>query len=53
MRSEFSFPYVDIQFEGPNNEFILKKKQFAMLVLFPPIFVADTKILYGYNAVAQ
>ena len=23
-----------------------------MLVLFPPIFVADTKVIYGYNFVA-
>ena len=23
-----------------------------MLVLFPPIFVADTKLIYGYNFVA-
>ena len=23
-----------------------------MLVVFPPIFVADTKIIYGYNFVA-
>ena len=24
-----------------------------MLVVFPPIFVADTKIIYGYNLVAS
>ena len=23
-----------------------------MLVIFPPIFMADTKIIYGYNFVA-
>ena len=23
-----------------------------MLVVFPPIFVADTKVIYGYNFVA-
>ena len=24
-----------------------------MLVVFPPIFVADIKIIYGYNSVAS
>ena len=38
----------------PKNKFILKKrkKQFTTLVMPPPIFVTDTKIIYGYNVVA-
>ena len=27
-------------------------KQFRIMVLFPPIFLADTKIIHGYNFVA-
>ena len=29
-----------------------KYKQFKMLIVFVPIFVVDTKIIYGYNFVA-
>ena len=31
----------------------LQKWQFRMLTGFPPIFVADTKIIYDYNFVAS
>ena len=36
----------------PKCKFILKKKQFRILVVFPPIFVVETKVIYGYNFVA-
>ena len=29
-----------------------EKQQFRILVVFPPIYVLDTKIIYGYNFVA-
>ena len=32
--------------------FIMKKSSFKMLVVFAPIFVADTKITFVYNFVA-
>ena len=43
--------YVDIWFDGTKCKFI-NKKQLNMMVVFSPIFVADTKIIYGYNFVA-
>ena len=47
-----SLPYVDIYSNVPKGKFILKKKkQFRFLVVFPSIFVTDTKIIYGYNFV--
>ena len=29
-----------------------EKQQFKVFVVFSPIFVADTKIIFGYNLVA-
>ena len=49
MRSKFSFPYVNICFDVPHSVFILKNS--SLKWLFPPNFVADTKILYDYNFV--
>ena len=51
MRNEFRFLCVDIQFDVPKWEFILKQ-QFKMLAVFLPIFVKDTKISPDYNFVA-
>ena len=35
------------------RKFILKNSSLAkMLVVFPPIFVVDTRLIYGYNFVA-
>ena len=45
MVSKFSFPCIDICSDAT-------KWQFKMLVVLPPIFVADTKIIYGCNFVA-
>ena len=36
----------------PKPEFNLQKEQFKMLVVFSPIFVADTKIIFRYDFVA-
>ena len=33
-------------------KFIVKNSSFEMLVVFSPIFVADTKITFAYNFVA-
>ena len=43
MGRKFSFTYVDIYSDVPKGKFILKN------CLFPPIFVVDTKIIYGNN----
>ena len=50
--SKFSFPYVDILPDVSKNKIILKNSNLQILVVFPPIFVADTKIIYGFNFVA-
>ena len=47
----FMSRYVDNWFDGTKCKFI-NKKQLNMMVVFSPIFVADTKIIYGYNFVA-
>ena len=52
MGSKFSFPYVGICSDVPKCKFSLKKERFKILVLLPSIFVADTKIIYGYKFVA-
>ena len=51
MGRKLSFPYVNIWSGVPKCQSILKKKQCRMLVVFPPIFVAATKLIYGYNFV--
>ena len=53
MRGKFSFPYVDIWFDVTKCKFIVKTSSFKMLVVFSPIFVADTKITFVYNFVAS
>ena len=35
------------------NVYYFVKEQFRLLVMFSPIFVADTKIIFGYNFVAH
>ena len=52
VRGEFSFLYVDIWFEVTECKFITKNSSFEMLVLFSPMFVADTKVPFVYNFVA-
>ena len=34
------------------GKFILENNSLEFLVVFPPIFMADTEIIYGYNFVA-
>ena len=52
MRGKFSFLYVDIWFNVTKCKFIVKNSSFEMLVVFSPIFVADTKMTFVYNFVA-
>ena len=52
MRGKFSFLYVDIWFDVTECKFIMKNSSFKILVVFSPIFVADTKITFVYNFVA-
>ena len=52
MRGKFSFLYVDIWFDVTKCKFNVKGSSFEMLVVFSPIFVADTKITFVYNFVA-
>ena len=52
LRGKFSFLNVDIWFDVTKYKFIVKNSSFAMLVVFSPIFVADTKITFVYNFVA-
>lgn len=51
MRRKFSFLYIDIYYDVPKCKFIMQNSTFRMLVVFPVIFVADTKLIYGYNFV--
>ena len=51
-RGEFSFLYVDIWSDVMKCKCIVKNNSFEMLVVFSPIFVADTKITFVYNFVA-
>ena len=48
LRSKFSFSYEDIWFDVGKFKFIFKKKQFKTLVMFWPIFAADTKVKQLY-----
>ena len=52
MRDKFSFLYVNIWFDATKCKFIMKMGSFNMLVVFSPIFVADTKANFVYNFVA-
>ena len=52
MIAKISFLYVDIWFEVMKWKFIVTNNSFEMLVVFLPIFVADTKITFVYNFVA-
>ena len=52
MRGKFSFLFVDIWFNVIKCKFIVKNSSFEMLVVFLPIFVANTKITFVYNFVA-
>ena len=49
---KFSFLYVDIWFDVTKCKFNVKDCSFEMLVVFSPIFVADTKITFVYNFVS-
>ena len=46
MRGKFSFLNVDSWFDVTKCKFIVKNSSFRMLVVFSPIFVADTKITF-------
>ena len=52
VRDKFNFLHVDIWFDVTECKFIMKNSSFKMLVVFSPIFVADTKITFVYNFVA-
>ena len=52
LRGKFSFLNVDIWFDVTKCKFIAKNSSFELLVVFPSIFVADTKITFFYNFVA-
>ena len=52
MRGKFNFLYVDIWFDVTECKFIMKNSSFKMLVVFSPIFMADTKVNFIYNFVA-
>ena len=52
VRGKFSFLYVDIWFDVTKCKFIVKSSNFKLLLVFSPIFVADTKINFVYNFVA-
>ena len=52
VRGKFSFLYVDICFDVTKCTFTVKHSSFKMLVVFSPMFVADTKITFVYNFVA-
>ena len=51
-RNKFNFLYVDIWFGVTECKFIVKNSSFELLVVFSPIFVADTKKSSVYNVVA-
>ena len=51
MRGKFSFLYADIWFVVTKCKFIRKNSSFNVLVVFSPIFVADTKTNFVYNFV--
>ena len=51
MSGKFSFLYVDIWFNVTKCKFIVKNSSFEMLVVFSPIFVADTKTTFVHNFV--
>ena len=52
MKGKFSFLSVNIWFDVTKCKFIVKYSSFKMLVVFSPIFVADTKITFLDNFVA-
>ena len=53
MRSRFSFSIAGIYFDLISVRLFWKeKKQFKMLIVFLPSFMADTKIIFGFNFVA-
>ena len=52
MKGKFSFLSVNIWFDVMKCKFIVKYSNFKMLVVFLPIFVADTKVTFVYNFVA-
>ena len=52
VRGKFSFLYADICFDVTKCKFIVKNSSFKILLVFSPIFVADTKITFAYNFVA-
>ena len=52
MRGKFSFQSVDFSFDVTKCKFILENSILKMLGMYSPIFVADTKLIFGYNFVA-
>ena len=53
MRGKFNFLYVDIWLDVTKCKFNVRDSSFEMLVVFSPIFVADTKITFVYGCVRQ
>ena len=52
MRSRFSFSIAGIYFDLISVRLFWKEKKFKMLIVFLPSFMADTKIIFGFNFVA-
>ena len=52
VRGKFSFLYVDIWFDVTKCKSIGKNSSFKVLLMFSPVFVADTKTTFVYNFVA-
>ena len=52
MGRKLSFLYVDIWSDVPNGKFILENNSLEFWSCFRLFFVADTKIIHGYNSVA-
>lgn len=52
MGRKLSFRFVNKFSDVIKGKFIFKKELFRILVAFPPIIVADTKITCGHNFVA-
>ena len=51
-RGKFSCLNINIWFAAAKCKFIVKNSSFEMMVVFSPIFVADTKINFVHDFVA-
>ena len=53
MVSKFSYPYIGICSDVTKCKFSVKNNTLKYWLCFRLFFLADTKIIYGYNFVAQ